>query len=311
MKHLILAALLLASPAGAEEVWLGGSPPEYRASQGWPPNDLMALFAGAKWPTVAARVTEYRMTSQFARSPADVAAAAPFLKAHPSIKVALQIAPLVEGVVKGQACGHATESYNPAAVTMQAVDAIAAAGLTLDAVVMDEPLNFGHFGGCQYPVAEVARQAVARLRLIQAVFPNVRFGNVEPISAAGQMLPVLAEWLADLQQAGQTLAFLQLDVTWSDGPVKKPQTGRNIVAAAAIIHAAGAGVGLDYKGRPSAGSDAIWAAQARTSSQQGVSLGIVIEQAVFESWTKRPIQTLPETVPSSLTGVVLTYLAAH
>src|SRR5260370_38097056 len=89
---------------------------------------------------------------------------------------------------------------------------------------MDEPIYYATLyndaNACHWTVDQMAANAAVNMRALMAQFPNVRFGDIEP-------LPVSApNWLAQYQAGievfrktlGFPLAFFDADVEWTRPP---------------------------------------------------------------------------------------------
>ena len=73
---------------------------------------------------------------------------------------------------------------------------------------MDEPLLGA--GDCKVDLAQAAKNVAAFARQVQAAYPAVSIGDVEPYPQFG--VPTLTAWMAALQAEGFAPAFLHLDV---------------------------------------------------------------------------------------------------
>lgn len=316
LRAMLLLVLLLPGAARAGEVWLGSSEPPWRERMSWQPNDYLDLFtANAPWQHVAAHLTEVRLTKFFImRAPPAMlrAVVADLTRRH--IKIAMQM----NGLRVTNDCGRGMEGYGPPEDAARAAERIRDAGGVLDAVVMDEPLWWGHFRrtkptapgaiGCMLPVAEVAGQAAAKIAMLRGVFPNVRIGDIEPV---GDKVPVdefnaaLAEFFADLQrETGGRLSFFQADIPWL-----RPGWPAELQTVAAMTARLQIPFGIVYNTTPTLRSDAAWTDSAREHFEQiERRLGVVPAQAVFDSWTEYPVRMLPESDPATHTGLILSYL---
>ena len=315
-----LAVLLPGAARAAEmratEIWLGAAEPQWRELRHWQPSDYMGLFdPAAPWPRVAAHLTEVRLTKRFVLTAPDAMLATvvrDLTRRH--IGIAMQM----DALRATRACGLGVEGYGPKDDAGRAAERVRAAGGVLDAVVMDEPVWFGHFSegkqghvACQGPIPELVQQAAVKIAQVRAVFPAVRIGEVEPVSDKApprDFDEALAQWAAGLRVAtGAPLAFLQADVVW-------PRKGwqEELRAFAGVAAAQHIPLGIIYNGSGPDRSDAAWTAAARQHFMEVEGrLGIVPAIAAFESWTENPVRLLPETREDTQTGLVLAYLRFH
>jgi hypothetical protein len=311
----LLALILLLFPAAghATEIWLGALEGPWRDVRHWQKSDYMDLFLpDAQWPQVASHLTEIRLTKRFVlEAPDAMLAAVVHDLARRHVAIAMQMSPLRAS----RECGLGIEGYGPKDDAGRAAERLRAAGGVLDAVVMDEPVWFGHFfhgrnghAACQLPINEMAQQAAVKIAQLRAVFPKVRVGEVEPV---GDKVPVrefdqaLVEWLTALRAAtGTPPAFLQADVLWA-----RPGWEDALRSFVAVAAQQGLPLGIIYNGSRSDESDAAWTASAhRNFLAVENRLGITPAIAAFESWTEYPVHLLPEAREDTQTGVVLSYL---
>jgi hypothetical protein len=300
--------------AGSDpDVWIGALEPPGRTARGLPANDYLDLFqADAPWPTVAAHLTEVELSKRFVmQAPDDMLAAVLGDLARRHIGVAMQVMALTPG----PACGAGVAGYGPKDDARAQSERVRRAGGTLDAVVLEGPVWYGQFfagtaerPGCQMPVADAARQALAKIAQVRAVFPAVRIGEVEPVGLADDVHAfdqALVEFLANLTlKTGHRLAFLQAEVVW-----QHPGWQEALHTTDAFARTQGVRFGVVYNGGFGDPPDAAWAdATRRHYTEVERSLGVAPDIAAFVSGTPRPERLLPESARDTLTGVVLGYL---
>jgi len=314
-----LCALLAFGPAAANaegatpELWMGALEPPARAARGLAANDYMDLFAaGAPWQAVGAHLTELLLSKRFVmQAPDDMLAAVVGGLAGRHIAIAMEVMALVPT----KQCGLGVAGYGPPDDARQQAERVRRAGGTLDAIVLEGPVWFGHFfagtdqhPACQMPVADVAKQAIAKIAEVRAVFPNVRVGEAEPVgdtTDVHEFDQALVEWLADLTlKTGRRLGFLQAQVFW-----QRPGWQDALRATDAFARTQGVRLGIVYNGGFGDLPDAAWSeATRRHYTEVEQRLGLAPDIAAFVSATPRPEHLLPESARDSLTGVVLGYL---
>jgi hypothetical protein len=311
----VLAILLLCVPCGARasEVWMAALDPHWRSVMHLPPTDFMELFRpDSPWSGVAAHLTEFRLSKRFVLEATDDELATvvrDLTRRH--INIAMQITPLLHTKL----CGLGVEGYGPKEDAGHAAERIRDAGGALDAVVMDEPLYYGHFfegrpghPACRAPISELARQAATKIAQVRAVFPRVRVGEVEPLVGAiptHDFQEALVTWLANLTlMTGRPLAFIQADVLWG-----KPGWQDRLTAFSGLAANQNLPLGVIYNGGRPDKSDAAWTGAARRHYHDvETRLGLTPDIVAFENWTPFPEHLLPETQDDTLTGLVLGYL---
>ncbi len=181
------------------------------------------------------------------------------------IDLLVGIAPLIGGEHLGL-CGFGVEGYSLPNGFLYEAHHIESLGGKVRYFVMDEPLYFGHlfqsFGnhfGCRLSIKDVARDVANRFRLLRTVFPAVKFGDVEPLTAFGDdtWLTDLAAWFDAYEEAtGDKLAFFRLDLGW-DRPWR-----HRMPALTQLLHEKGIPLQVIYNGDDRAASDEAWIASA-------------------------------------------------
>ena len=147
-------------------------------------------------------------------------------------------------------------------------------------------------------------------QLVHAVYPNAEVGDTEPIISqayAPDVVTALTQWHDTYQAASASpFPFYVADLDFAD-----PAWPALATAMANAVHARGMRFGIIYTGDLTDGSSAMWAdkAVARFQAFQGTANGQP-DYVLFQSWMPYPVYCLPEGTPSSLTGVVRSYLQA-
>jgi hypothetical protein len=116
------------------------------------------------------------------------------------------------------------EGYGTPAQAKRISEIVKTAGGTIKYLVMDEPLYYGHYSSkphtCHSPISVILEQIVPTLNTYIQEFPDIVIGEVEPTR-----FPPYTNWQADLltwaggfaTATGRPLAFIQLDIPWTDG----------------------------------------------------------------------------------------------
>jgi hypothetical protein len=184
---------------------------------------------------------------------------------------------------------------------------------------MDEPLYFGHvFGtkngrtGCQTPIAELARDVATKVKQIRTVFPGVRFGDVEPVTFAPGVpwfendtwQTDLSDWFDAYQAAvGDKLAFLRIDMWWSTS------WQQHMPALTAFLARKGIPLQVIYNGDGRYKTDESWTSSAAANFRAFESgPWPKPAAAVFQYWTHNPTRNLPESNPTTETGLIDQYI---
>jgi hypothetical protein len=270
--------------------------------------DFMAQFEpGAAWATAAGHVQVYKLygewvayhatPDQLRRAVADIA--------RRGMALAVEAGPLDAPA----SCGGGVESFAGRAEGRLIASRVQAAGGRIDILALDEPYFFAHVydgaGACHWPLDAVAAGVVAYRDEMRQAFPAVVIGDTEPLPA-----PVAANGLADWLDAyraagGEPFGFLHLDPTWS-----RPGWPALAQAVAAAARARDVPVGMIYNGG-GATDRATWIAQAGAHVKAFEAAGPPPDHVLFQSWMSQPDAVLPDTDPTSFSGLVVTYFADH
>jgi hypothetical protein len=314
------AAIPAAGPAGAVEVWFSVIDPIWRSIHGWPPNDFMQLFQpDSPWQAASRGVRVFELYKKFVEQADDAdlqTVIANLQQRH--IALAIQGTPLLAS----QACGLGVEGYGPPHDMAAVAARVKRLGGAIAYVAFDEPLYYGRQFDrqppqsfqtrvptpCHAPIAELARQAAAKMAELHGIFPDAKIGDVEPVG----VYPADADLAADLTTrfaaykaaSGAPLAFVTIDVVWF-----RAEWQTQFRAAAAAVRQAGLPLGVIYNGQPADATDAAWIADAKSHIEliEG-EIGVKPNLAKFQSWTDHPSRILPETASDSFTGLVKYYL---
>lgn len=222
------------------------------------------------------------------------------------------------------------EGYATPQQATRIANLIKTAGGEIKYLVMDEPLYHGRFSSqpftCHSSVDTLLRQATPVIAAYRTVFPDIIIGAVEPTR-----FPSYPNWQADLYQwllglnqiIGKPLAFVQLDIPWSDDGKKVP--GAELVShepadAITFYHQLeafeGQGVleriGIIHDGTPLDTTDVAWVDDAKKHVRELERFhGLRPDQELFQTWMPNPSRALPESDPTTLTSLVDWYVREH
>jgi hypothetical protein len=153
-------------------------------------------------------------------------------------------------------------------------------------------------------IADIAKKVSA----VRKVYPSVLVGETEPISAVMQSdptnmaLPNLASWLDAFKSAtGQPLSFFRLDMDWNAN--WQPW----ILPLAQLLKQKGVPLQVIYNGMGNDPSATAWANHVIANAAAFETI-TVPDVAIFQSWNTFPTYDLPETDPTTFTGIIMTYL---
>jgi hypothetical protein len=271
--------------------------------------DYMQLFQDpSAWSWSLSRINVFVIGANvpLKMPPGDVRTIVEFLHRH-RILLALQ----TQGLEPVRGCGAGLEAYRPFTEFMAALQNIRHAGGQLSFISLDEPLWYAHSytgkNACQTGIGEIAREIASRLRAARQVFPGVRIGDVEPINAFSDddRQPILQAWYDAFRTAsGENFAYLQADVIWNkpwQGALRESeQTTRGNQLEFGVI----------YDGDTTTADSRQWTMQALGRAHSVEAL-VRPDQVVFESWMVHPSRVLPETDPSSFTGLIRSYMESR
>lgn len=297
-------------------IWLSGVDPEaQKARHVTEPADYMDLFKpDAPWEKAASGLAVFKVGTRFVLHADD-----PELKTVIDDLKRRHIAFAVElGVLESGGpgtCGYGVEGYgNPTAVDSVA-KRVKALGGEINYVAMDEPVWFGHILikaakgggiGCQYSVPEVAEKVAAKIALLRRYFPDIKIGDIEPVSARAPGGPQSIDDILtfdDLlrQKTGVAPVFVHADMAWA---VQGWQPLLETLASR--LRTSGVRFGVICDGDRTAGGNEAWVEQAlERCGTVAANSRTRPEDFIVQSWEPLPTRMLPETDPGSLTYEVL------
>ena len=217
-------------------------------------------------------------------------------------------------------CGSGVEGYldYPASLhdfTVSYLMRLKSAGARVAFVKPDEPYFFGSVTSdprsCHSTVSEIAVQVGQFAQLVDSIYPDAVVGDVEPVITSGytpDVVTALGNWHDTYRSVtGKPLPFYIADVDFSN-PVW-PSIVKELEAAS---RQRGMRFGMLYTGDFADTSDQEWTgkAVARFHTYEE-SNGGRPDYALFQSWMTHPVFCLPESDPTTFTGVLDAYIDAR
>ena len=300
----------LGAAASAENIWLAAQAPYPPAGDPGRP-DFMDLFnARAPWPETSRVVKVVQLPTQFMAWVPDGQLRI-IIDDLNRRGISLGIESLAQNGDNEPRCGQRVEGYGHPKEVAAIAAKIQRVGGTLAYLAMDEPLTFGHFfngpTACHSSVADVAERVAEVLGEYRRVFPNVIIGDIEPGGAfrSPEWNADYRQWVIDFREkVGTPLSFLRLDIDWNDGDPRQA-----VDEGIALARDNGLKLQIIYNGRDTDKSDQAWIESAKANIKLVESrLGGAADTVVFQSWAPHPTYLLPETSPTTLTGLLAWYL---
>lgn len=279
--------------------------------------DFLELFqTNAAWANAAAHTRVFGLYAGWitATSDQELQQTVAFINAH---KMGIEIeAPALQAT---STCGSGVEGYVPFGqslhdFTLAYLQRLQALGASVLYVKVDEPYYFGSVvadpRACHWPVSQVSTAVGAYAQLVKSIYPNAAIGDVEPIIASAyspDVVTAVDQWHDNyLTITGAPFAFFIADTDFSNPSwptiVKELEDG---------TRQRGMHFGIIYTGDQQDVSDAEWTSKAvaRFQIYQGQNGGRP-DYVLFQSWEPHPKFCLPETDPTTFTGVIDTYISA-
>jgi hypothetical protein len=300
----LLTSLISAAPASAQQIWFSPrSGPAYA-------DEFYRLFdRDAPWQHAASHVAAFELSIQLETSAPDEQlkkVIAGLQERH--IPLALDMLPLTGR--PDHSCGQQVEGYAAAGQSAMVARHFKSLGAQVAYYDMDEPLFYGHFfngaNACHSAIAELASDVAAKVKQVQAEYPDAQIGETEPVMAVTkQGLAELEQWLDAYQAAtGKPLAFFRFDMDWN-APWQ-----RQVDAVAKLLRRKGVKLQVIYNGSDRDGSDEQWTAHA-LGNARAIESVVRPDAIVIQSWATYPKRFLPESDPHSMTGLINGYSAIH
>jgi hypothetical protein len=319
----LLAGVFVTFSPRAQEIWLSPqaaplNTPLHRA------DDLMDMFeVDAPWKEAASHVTVFQLPASYVgHAPQDEIdnIVADLNRRH--IPLALEVGVMNVGPKStNPPCGGfgQVEGYGTPEWAKSIAQKIKKAGGIIQFVAMDEPLFYGHYfkgrpgrqPGCQSSIDIVVGLVEAPLNVFIAEYPNIIIGDIEPTNIAERpgWKDDISTWVSGFRKTmGRPLAFMHLDI-----PFNHPREESFAVDFYRYVESLkrqqviGA-IGIIYNGTPSDASDESWTQDAREHIHIIEDKnGLHPDHVLIESWTEYPKHALPDSSPSTLTGLVNFY----
>jgi hypothetical protein len=274
-------------------------------------SDFMDLFEPqAQWSQAAAHIRVFQASTQFFSKASDPTLTRMFedLKRR---HIALSLGALMLSG-DGQ-CGIGVEGYSAPKQMLAIANRIKKLGGELSYVAMDGPFMGGHFysgrGACHSSTEAIAKEVAEKVRQMRTVFSDLQVGDVEPLGVTepAGWVASLIEWTeAYKAAAGEPLAFVHFDMQWR-GPWQA-----QLRKAETQLRAGGTRVGVIYDGFGADKTDEEWVQHAEdhfNSLEHDSSF--TPDDAIIQTWNRRPARFLPETQPGTLTYLVDRYVSKH
>ncbi|TDX02107.1 hypothetical protein [Dinghuibacter silviterrae] len=215
-------------------------------------------------------------------------------------------------LIRGAHCAATTEAYGKPGALEGLLKKIQRDGGNLQYIAMDEPFTFGHWytgpnGTCHDSAAEIAGEITVTLKMARSIFPKVKVGDVEVVSASKPRLEELIRWIDTYRSVvGEPPAFFHADVEWSTLAM------HNLVTLAAQLKQRKVPFGIIYNGDQNAATDQEWTQAAIDHfTQIETALGVHPDDAIFQTWEKLPSHMLPEDQPGAFMNIPYQYIHAR
>jgi hypothetical protein len=250
----------------------------------------------AQWADAASKLSVFEING----NPADISIAKDV--SPRGMKLAFAIGAFSAGDL---GCGFGVEGYD---FGLEPLWSVRDAGGHIDLLVLDEPYAFGvrdqSPGACHFTLEEAAQQASRFTAMVRDYDPTILIGEDEPLWA-DISADDIGNWLdAYAAASGHPMAFLHLDPDWT-----LPDWPTRLRAAEDAARQRGVPVAPTYNGSD-ATSDAEWTDRAmeRAYTYEEVSGGKP-DHVTFESWFEHPDYLLPDSDPTTFTGLINRYFA--
>jgi len=292
--------------SGRPAIWFAPLPP-LQTSESRPylgSTDFMQLFTKkAAWAKAARRVSVFKLYGEWVAHRATSAQLRVAVKdlRRRKITIAVETGPLDPS----PECGQGVEGF-AGGEGVDTASRIRAAGGTLRDLAFDEPFFYGALysgpSACHWNVRQVAQAVATYVRRLRTVFPNVKFGDTEPLTTGAQV-ERYEEWIDTYREVtGENLAFIHLDIQY--GLPRWPQLAHELEVFA---QSRGVPFGVIYFGDGGDTDDVTWLAKAQQRFELYETEGGRPNHAVLQSWHDKPDRVLPET-RTTFTNLILRYV---
>jgi hypothetical protein len=284
--------------------WFAPLPPQIGAYDG--SDDYLDLFnPDASWGTAARSLQVFKLYGGWAArdsSMAQLKHAVQGIRAR-GLALAVELGPLNPG---DDECGLFIEGF-AGEEGIQTLQRIKVAGGKRDLIAFDEPYFYGHFydgeKACRWSAEKIAGDVDRFIRRARAIFPDLVIGDIEPVTGPADAA-AYNDWIDTFRRVnGYDLAFLHLDIDWSD--TTWPE---KVKAIAAHGRQAGVPIGLIYNGNAQDRTDEAWLSIAGERVKRfEIDSGGQVDQVIFQSWNDKPDRALPDNDPHTFTGFIRAY----
>jgi hypothetical protein len=303
--------------ASSATIWFHPAPPGALP----PPSvdgstDFLALFqANAPWPRAMAHTHVIGMYAGWVMTVSDqeLQGVVAFLNAH-DMGIELEAPALQAQAACGELEGYVPYGESVHDVTLTYLQRLKALGAQVLFVKVDEPFFFGNVvpspQSCHFSVAQVALAVGQYAQLVKTIYPNAEVGDVEPI-IAGVYAPDVVTAIGQWHEAYQAVTGAPFPFFFADIDFSNSAWPTIVKALEDETHQAGMPFGIIYIGDIGDVSDQEWSSKvvARFHTYQGVNGGRP-DYVLFQSWEPHPQFCLPESNPTTFTGVLDAYLDA-
>jgi hypothetical protein len=215
-------------------------------------------------------------------------------------------------------CGTNVEGYVPYGLSITTftnsyLQRLQALGANVAYIKVDEPFFFGSIAAsspnsCAWPVTQVAQEVAQYVQLVHETYPKAEVGDVEPVITTGygtDPVTAISSWHDAFTTAmGAPFPFYIADMDFSN-------TGWATLAVQMQqkMRSRGEQFGIIFIGDPTDTSDAMWSSKTLARAQTFASTsGAAPDFVFFQSWDTYPTYCLPESDPTTFTGVVKAYI---
>jgi hypothetical protein len=309
------------SASSAAQIWM--QPKPFVAGQtgllAGGSTDFTSLFAGtASWPTAAAHTAVFGLYAGWVAD-IDTPTLTTLVNFLTAQKIPIELeAPSLQATAT---CGTNVEGYVPygqsiTTFTNGYLQRLQALGANVAYIKVDEPYFFGSIAqsspnSCAWPVSQVAQYVAQYVTLVHATYPSAQVGDVEPVITTGygtDPVTAISGWHDAFTAAmGSPFPFYIADMDFSN-------TGWPALAVQMqqAMRARGEKFGIIFIGDPTDTSDAIWSSKTLSRVQMFASTsGSAPDFVFFQSWDTYPQYCLPESDPTTFTGVMKAYINAN
>jgi hypothetical protein len=302
-----MIAGLLVQDAYGSEIWFSPVDPVSQPSNPGAAHYMDLFRPDANWDRAAAKIQVFKVSTHFLHvAPEEYLTSVIQDLKRRNIRLAMEGFMLTASF----RCGNGgVESYASPGTIRDIIARLAKLGGTLSYVAMDEPVHFGHYynghAACRDPIKELAEQMVSNVKALKLAFPDIEFGEIEPLNnATVNRIDTMLEFGRDFRIAtGEPIRFIAADIIWKDD--WRPQ----LLEWQKKANTAGIGLGVIIDGDNNDKDDQTWAGKAiRRYTAVMRDLPRPPEQIIFQSWMTHPSRAQPDNQPGTLSSIVLNSL---